>query len=851
MGADLSEIARWFQERPKWLQEATSRLIAKNQFSNDDLRELVELCLAEASGQPLSYHEVSQESLHAPEVSRTLRLEAIEDMKGINALCPTKPLEFGDNQVCIVYGRNGSGKSGYVRLLKHACGSRICGRLLNNVFKPAVEKQYAKIVISEDGCKKEYIWTGGQLQGLDGVEIFDTACGVVYVNEENEVAYEPWLLRLFASLTGLCVQVKKELEDRIRLLVPSKPFLPAEYKDTESGKWFTGLSEDSSPDDVECHTSWNDDYERTLNQIEKRLAEKDPATRAAALRRRSKIIQELSKDLGSQHSRLSEEKCLEYLNLKLQAEEKRHAADRYAKSVFSGEPLSGIGSQAWFLLWEAARKFSAEFAYPGTPFPNLEVGSRCVLCQQELDSESCNRLREFEIFVEGELESQAKSVEVEVKNAEKAFPEIPDTETLNTKMDAAGVDDEDDRQAVIRFSSSIMKRKESCMRTRTIECVSSLPSRNTLDRLDDLAAKVAEEAAQFEEDATKENRPELEKRRKELGARKWLSQQLTAINDEIRRLASVKQVRTAIQLTNTTALSRKKSALSEALVTGAYVERFENELARLKAQHLLVEVEKTRTEEGHVYHRISLKDCVHNINTSEVLSEGEFRIVSLAAFLADSEGRDARTPFVFDDPISSLDHVYEEATARRLVYLCKNRQVIVFTHRLSFLGLIEKYSRKEHIKTSIVCLSEYRTGDITGLPINLSNTTKAVNTLKGERMKRARTAYDEDDEAYEREAKGLCRDIRILLERVVESDLLRDIVRRYNPEIQTKGKLEYLASIEVKDCRFIDELMTTYSRYEHSQPDETPVSLPTPDEIEQDLIKIANFIKEIASRGSQ
>jgi len=107
-----------------------------------------------------------------------------------------------------------------------------------------------------------------------------------------------------------------------------------------------------------------------------------------------------------------------------------------------------------------------------------------------------------------------------------------------------------------------------------------------------------------------------------------------------------------------------------------------------------VELKKTRAEVGRVYHQIALRNAVRRVKTSDILSEGEFRIVSLAAFLADTEGRGAKTPFIFDDPISSLDQVYEEATAQRLVMLSKTRQVIVFTHRLSLLGLLDKVRRK-------------------------------------------------------------------------------------------------------------------------------------------------------------
>jgi hypothetical protein len=43
--------------------------------------------------------------------------------------------------------------------------------------------------------------------------------------------------------------------------------------------------------------------------------------------------------------------------------------------------------------------------------------------------------------------------------------------------------------------------------------------------------------------------------------------------------------------------------------------------------------------------------------------------------------------------------------------------------------------------------------------------------------------------------------------------------------------------------------MTKYSAFEHSQPDETPVVLPKPDEIEADLKAIIDFIARIRKRS--
>ena len=42
--------------------------------------------------------------------------------------------------------------------------------------------------------------------------------------------------------------------------------------------------------------------------------------------------------------------------------------------------------------------------------------------------------------------------------------------------------------------------------------------------------------------------------------------------------------------------------------------------------------------------------------------------------------------------------------------------------------------------------------------------------------------------------------------------------------------------------------MTKYSKYEHSQPTEIPVEVPTPTEIEQDVDTLINWISEFNKR---
>lgn len=849
MALDLPELEGWFVARPKWLQDAARRLVQQGELSEQDFTDLLAICLAEASGQNVLFTGLAAGSLAVQDTTKPLSLDSISDVKGINALAPTKPLSFGNAPLCIVYGRNGAGKSGYVRLLKHVCGARRPGELLGNIFASGPQPQSANIAYSFDNQQKTAAWSEQPVDELRGVDIYDTDCGLVYVNYENEVAFEPWLLRLFTKLTAGCENLSRQIEAKIQLRVSSKPPLPPVLTATTSGQWYSSLSATTPTAEVDQKSAWVVEDENALNDLNRRLAEVNPGAKAVLLRRQKASVSDLATRLRAMFDGLSAEKCGVYLKAKMDAKAKRLAADEDARKVFEKKPpLDGVGSESWRLLWEAARSYSTDAAYPAAPFPNVAGDARCVLCQRELDAESRERFGSFENFVKGELQRQATQAIEAFQTLENALPQIPDAQALALLMDAAGVNVAEDRRGIQDFAAELSKRKETCLTAHDAAELHALPVVTVWQGLDTFAGELEKQAAACDEDAKGINRPQIEAQQGELSARKWLNQQREAIGTEISRLDQIETLRKAQGLTDTYALSRRKSILADELITTAYMDRFKDELTKLKAGNLLVEIKKTRTEVGRVFHRIVLHNAARDVRTSDVLSEGEFRIVSLAAFLADSEGRGSKTTFIFDDPISSLDHVYEEAAAQRLVALCGHRQVIVFTHRLSLLGMLEKYSEKEHVGSSVVCLSRIRTGDIAGLPINLEKTKPAANRLQNEGVAAARKAFQAGDEAYEQVAKALCRDIRILMEQIVESDLLAGVVRRYNPEVQTRNKIEHLAKITAEDCKFVDDMMTAYSRYEHSQSDEAPVALPKPDEIATDLGKIAAFIAAVQKR---
>ena len=853
----LNRLASWFAQRPFWLQDAARQIVHKGAIDATDLEKLITLCKQEA-GVPgstpptVKAQGIPPGALHVYERPSTIRLEEICNVKGINALSPRKPLKLGDGPLTIIYGTTGSGKSGYVRILKHACGARKRGELHGNVFVQQAQDKSCTLKVSVGSAPKQLDWTvdTGILDEIRTIEIYDTDCAHVYLTEENEVAYEPWVLSLFTQLTNVCIQVGKTLKGEIDQSASKIPLLPVQYQDTKSAQWYSNLSHQTTQQDIDPRCLWDRNSEKALTALNKRLSEPDPAKQAKQLRKTKTNLQALHDELKKIRDKLSDEKGSKYLMAKKEALAKRKAADEDAKKVFENAPLNGVGSETWRLLWEQARAYSETKAYVGVTFPNLSEEARCVLCHQLFSPEARDRFTSFEDFIKGALQKQAAEAEKQVKILKEEIEDIPSAKDIRLRIDAS-ITINKERNEILRFYALLVKRKNSLRKAVTLSDLVGLPDDAILKRLKNQCDEKENQAKSFDQDAKKQNRDQLQKQAKEIETRKWLSEQKNSIEQEVARLKHINSLEKAHKLTSTKALSVKKSSLADVLISPAFIKRFENELETLGASRIKVKLNKTRAEYGRVYHKIHLNGCTKNVCTTDVLSDGEFRIVSLAAFLADVEGQDHSTPFIFDDPITSVDQDFEEATAQRLINLCDSRQVIVFTHRLSLLALLEDAAKKTGLEPHVICLrsESWGIGEPGETPIFAKKQDRALNLVLSDRLPKARKVLEESGGAdYEIFAKGICTDIRILIERLIENDLLSDVVQRFRREVQTKNKIHKLAKIDTDDCKLLDDYMTKYSKYEHSQPSEAPVPLPHPDEIKNDLESILNWLEDFKKR---
>ena len=853
----LNTIEAWFASRPKWQQDTVSRIINKGNIDETDLNELTRLCKQEAGIQDTANPAIKAQSIPAGAfniipVSTDLHLEEISGLQGINALSPRNPLVFGKAQLSIVYGQNGSGKSGYVRTLKHACGAKSPGALYGNVYQSSTAAKSCKFKIN-DGKDHEIPWdpATGVCDDLKQVEIYDTDCGNIYLTRENTVTYEPPLLILFSILIHAMTQIGLIIKAETDRLVSSLPVMPPQFTNTEAAGWFRSLSHKTTQDDINKFCSWDVATEKQLTDVKKRLGEADPARKARQLRVRKGCIINLHDRLVALRDKVSDPNFVEYIRVKEDAATKRKAADEDAKKVFENAPLKGVGSESWRLLWEQARIFSETEAYKEITFPNGSDDSRCVLCQQLLQPNAKDRFSRFENFVKGKLQKLADTAEATFKDLKTDLETMISSKELGLLMDAANITDEAEKVKITKYYDRVVERCDIFIKAKKADELPKQPQEEILANLTSHSDRLERQAKKFDDDACAQNREALKKKADDFEARKWLSGQKAEVEKEVRRKKKVRLLDRARSSANTGPVSTKKSDLANILITPEFIRRFKDELKFLGATRIQVELVKTRTDRGRVLHKLQLHNCLEDICPTKILSEGEFRIVSLAAFLADVTGREQKTPFIFDDPISSLDQDFEERTVARLIELCEIRQVIVFTHRLSLFILLQEVAKKKDIEANVCCLriEGKRIGEPGITLVNERKPKNALNFILNNRLPQAKKALEEGGWAdYEPLGGNLCRDIRILLERLIENDLVSDVVQRFRREIITKNKIVNLSKINSQDCKFLDDYMTKYSVYAHSHSPETPVQVLDPDELEKDVSKILEWLDEFKNR---
>lgn len=93
-----------------------------------------------------------------------LKLLKIKHVSGVNALAPNIEIQLCEEGITLLFGNNGSGKSGYFWVLNHICGGSIQEAVLGDVFDSSPHPQEVDITYQKGTTVDTCAWTNQPLQ---------------------------------------------------------------------------------------------------------------------------------------------------------------------------------------------------------------------------------------------------------------------------------------------------------------------------------------------------------------------------------------------------------------------------------------------------------------------------------------------------------------------------------------------------------------------------------------------------------------------------------------------------------------------------------------------------------------
>jgi ABC-type multidrug transport system ATPase subunit len=759
-----------------------------------------------------------------------LALESLGEVTGVNALTSGQEIVF-NRGLTIIFGENGSGKTGYTRILKALADVRTFEEILPDVNETgAAAPQECLVKYVEDDIADEHRWKGERgVVPFTAISIFDSPAVALHVDDDLNYIYTPGDLALFAVVGKAIDGIHELLDDAIAGRRPKgNPFVSHFTNGTAVYAAVETLGPTTEIEAVEKLALGGEEAkaERDAKQVvvdALRGGAVDAQTAAARTRR------DLAAKLAEVATAVDNFQVELYGDTVGELAEAESAYGQIRAAFAAQSGAEGDAEEKWQDFVLAGEEYRHHLVSQGNHDPD-----HCIYCRQSLDAQAKARLETYREFADDAGRKRVDAAKTAIDRLTRGILAVD----LRTAQDAlASAREENSEDQGLMDAGRFLEDVDACL--VSIRSGVAVPQGEVGKQA--VVIKSYGERRRAEEDSLIEaldaKRAERVEKLKEADAeladvvdRIELSARLDAIRSHVE---DAKWAAKAEQLSKrfrgiSASLTATVKAASAKLLNTDFERRFEEECHALRAPKVGLAFPGRRGEPAR------RKTVSANHKPSKVLSEGEQKVIGLADFLAEVSLRQSSVPVVFDDPVNSLDYRRIAEVSSRIAALASERQVIIFTHNIWLtVELLAQFESKRDECTY------YRVTDEAGKGKIVEGSHPRWDTVKGTKgkinatLQDAKAAEGETREALVERAYSL---MRTWSEVVVEEELFAGVLGRFAPNV-AMGKLEKVrperlqAAIDTinpifeKACRIMEG---------HSQPLESLGHTPSVEEAEED-----------------
>jgi len=764
---------------------------------------------------------------------KVLFLTEIKNPRNVNALADNVSFSMGKG-LNVFYGENGSGKSSYVRMFRKLADNYL-GRakqlppIFPNVFAEPqpIESPWQTVEIGYTLGNSEYhdvVDISTHHSVMSRINVFDSDSVSPLVNADLSFSVLPKGFDLFQRTATVLDSLRTELTAMITAHEGQRDILFADSSfDLVRQEVLQILTEVRSSGDVKTYLNSNfprsDVFEESIAEIDLRIKELESTNLSDKIRilatQKSKL-EAIKRSVLELCTNLSAESISKINELVGQYEQKVREEKELNEAFQQTISFLDVVNDEWITFITAGKRY-----YDSIQKSTANRNDVCIFCAQPLSNKSVEVVNRYLEHINRGVTSQKELIEKEIGNFRIAS-------MLQGILD---------NEASLFENGKLLERIKSVVQlvNRNIDwlnrCLSNKSSVESTMVLDasDLIRDISKEIESLGGRITT-----LDKSRQEIvpiidshKAMKLTLQKSEKLHTSFDAFIQwfkfsqlIKERTAAKSKCSTTSLTQKQKDAFAAIVQSEYLDTFFRYGGRLKVSNVDIKLKPlkgTTVKKKYV--------ASEEYRVSDIMSEGEQKAIAMTEFATDLTIRNDKNPVLFDDPVNSLDYKRSELFANLIYELSLERQILVFTHNITFYYYLYNASLKKlNNENKFFKVDEFdrmNKGIVTeSFSGRLENLKQITNSLRkqGQEINTRSCVGD----VLEQVLKKAYSDIRTWCELIVEEGMLKHLIRRHQPNIQ-------FTAVPKITSDFVVELPKVYELFEracrwmagHSQPPET------------------------------